>query len=166
MVEFKGNVAPKNVGKQLKLTSRMLGLSIIIICAVLSFIALILVVSGVGTFEGMKEAIISCGVTICLGILVIFIPMCIMDTTRGRATTVEIDETRIRCERPYHALPFVEISIYEVKRVYDYGECYYIIYTDMAQAIICQKDLLKQGTLEEFEALFEGKIKRRYRKKQ
>ena len=47
-----------------------------------------------------------------------------------------------------------------VKEILDYGEWYYFIfnYEDRDPYFICQKDLLTQGTLEEFEALFEGKI--------
>ena len=47
-----------------------------------------------------------------------------------------------------------------VKEILDYGEWYYFIfnYEDRDPYFVCQKDLLTQGTLEEFEALFEGKI--------
>ena len=48
----------------------------------------------------------------------------------------------------------------EVKRVYDY-RCWYYLEIDFGDPyFICQKDLLTEGTLEEFEALFEGKIVR------
>lgn len=142
----------------------MVGLSGISICVLGVLILLVWSLVDGGVFEETKGAMIAGGVSCVLGIFVIFIPTRIIDTSRGRATTIEIDNTRIRCERPYHGLPFVEISINEVKKVIDYGECYFIIYTDVAQAIVCQKDLIKEGTLEEFEALFEGKIKRRKRR--
>ena len=47
-----------------------------------------------------------------------------------------------------------------VKSVIDYGDWYYLVfnYEDRDPYFVCQKDLLTQGTLEEFEALFEGKI--------
>ena len=49
--------------------------------------------------------------------------------------------------------------ISDAKYVKDHGEYYEVFY---ARAVIfcCQKDLLVSGTLEEFEALFEGKIVR------
>ena len=47
----------------------------------------------------------------------------------------------------------------EATCVKDYGEFYQVFYGIM-RFPICQKDLLVSGTLEEFEALFEGKIVR------
>ena len=37
-------------------------------------------------------------------------------------------------------------------------DCYYIIYGDMDNSIVCQKNLLVEGSIEEFEELFRGKI--------
>lgn len=50
--------------------------------------------------------------------------------------------------------------ISDVKKVVDYGE-YYSLYFPFGKSydgFICQKSLLTKGSLEEFEALFEGKI--------
>ncbi len=47
----------------------------------------------------------------------------------------------------------------DIKSVYDYGEYYHFWQGDM---FLCQKSLLVQGTLEEFEKLFDGKIIRKY----
>lgn len=53
--------------------------------------------------------------------------------------------------------------ISRVKRVIDAGEWYYIIFKfgDIGNSWICQKNLLTQGTIEDFEKLFEGKIVRK-----
>ena len=50
-----------------------------------------------------------------------------------------------------------------VKKVVDYGEWYDFVfyYSDRDLYFVCQKSLLTKGTLEEFEALFEGKIVRK-----
>ena len=47
-----------------------------------------------------------------------------------------------------------------VEKVIDYGDWYYFIFSfeDRDPYFVCQKNLLTQGTIEEFEALFEGKI--------
>ena len=52
--------------------------------------------------------------------------------------------------------------ISKVKKVIDMGEWYYIIFKfgDISNSWICQKDLITQGTIEDFEKIFEGKIKR------
>ena len=56
-------------------------------------------------------------------------------------------------------------ALSKVKKVIDVGDWYYIIFRlgDISTSFVCQKDLLREGTLEAFEALFEGKIVRKYR---
>lgn len=59
---------------------------------------------------------------------------------------------------------YVESKILtDVKLVYDCGEYYDIVFPfgKISDKFICQKSLLTKGTLEEFEALFEGKIIRK-----
>ncbi|MBR2971777.1 MAG: hypothetical protein IKC61_02480 [Clostridia bacterium] len=54
--------------------------------------------------------------------------------------------------------------ISKAKRVNDYGDFYEIVFplsAGISENFICQKSLLTKGTLEEFEALFEGKIVRK-----
>ncbi|MGN0530322.1 MAG: hypothetical protein ACI4IH_04425 [Eubacterium sp.] len=48
----------------------------------------------------------------------------------------------------------------DVKEVRDYGEFYYFVFKAYSYRFVCQKDLLTQGSLEEFENLFAGKIKK------
>ncbi len=48
----------------------------------------------------------------------------------------------------------------DVKEVRDYGEFYYFVFKVYSYRFVCQKDLLTQGSIEEFENLFAGKIKR------
>lgn len=54
-------------------------------------------------------------------------------------------------------------TIDQVKRVIDYGEWYKITFNFpyKSQRFICQKDLIIQGTIEDFESLFSDKIIRR-----
>lgn len=54
-------------------------------------------------------------------------------------------------------------SIHDVKKIKDYGDFYDLIFPigRYSEKFICQKELLSKGTLEEFEALFEGKIERK-----
>lgn len=55
----------------------------------------------------------------------------------------------------------------QIRKVIDAGECYYVIYKwgDIGNCIICQKDLIREGTIEEFEELFKGKIVKEKEKK-
>lgn len=53
--------------------------------------------------------------------------------------------------------------IKDVKNVYDHGEFYDLVFPfgKISDKFICQKNLLTEGTLAEFEALFDGKIVRK-----
>ncbi len=50
-----------------------------------------------------------------------------------------------------------------VKKVIDFGEYFYLYFSrwDASNGLVCQKDLIIEGTIEDFEKLFEGKIKRK-----
>ena len=48
------------------------------------------------------------------------------------------------------------LSLDDINIIYDYGEFYHIYDADIT--LYCQKSLLVEGTIEEFEKLFEGKI--------
>ena len=52
--------------------------------------------------------------------------------------------------------------IEDASALIDYGDHYFVKFPfgNLSEYFVCQKDLLKNGTLEEFEALFEGKIER------
>ncbi len=49
------------------------------------------------------------------------------------------------------------------KHIYDYGDFYFIAFPmgNLNGNVVCQKSLLTQGTFEDFEKLFDGKIKRK-----
>ena len=55
-------------------------------------------------------------------------------------------------------------SLSGVKSVFDMGTYYYIKFSTIKNTpiFICQKDLIVQGTIEEFEELFKDKIIRKY----
>lgn len=60
------------------------------------------------------------------------------------------------------------LNIEQIKAVKDYGEYYTLTVAGFFRPsahLICQKDLLTQGTIEEFEALFTDKIKKISQKK-
>ena len=68
-----------------------------------------------------------------------------------------LDEDYIYCQ----AKAYLEQKcIDDVKRVYEYADFYELCFPfgNISIRFICQKSLLTQGTLEEFESLFKGKI--------
>ncbi|MGN1094738.1 MAG: hypothetical protein ACI4SC_07135 [Candidatus Neoclostridium sp.] len=63
---------------------------------------------------------------------------------------------------------FEEVRVLDdVKCVVDYGDWYkiYFYFPHKSLRFICQKDLLVKGTIEEFEEMFAGRIKRKIQSK-
>lgn len=60
----------------------------------------------------------------------------------------------------------VKKNIADVKKIFDYGMCYLIKFKiPRGRAVFCQKDLIKEGTIENFEELFQEKIVRKVKNK-
>lgn len=72
---------------------------------------------------------------------------------------IKIDSENIVVESPIWPKP-LQKPLKKIKKVLDVGDCYYIIYGDISNCIVCQKNLIQEGTIEEFETLFQGKIVR------
>lgn len=72
---------------------------------------------------------------------------------------IKIDSENIVVESPIWPKP-LQKPMKKIKKVLDVGDCYYIIYGDISNCIVCQKNLIQEGTIEEFETLFQGKIVR------
>ena len=55
---------------------------------------------------------------------------------------------------------YFERKTSQIKKIIDYGEWYhiYFVFPHKNQSFICQKDLLVQGTIEEFKNYFQDKI--------
>ena len=70
---------------------------------------------------------------------------------------ITIEDERVIYE---HGNVYNSYDISEVIEVIEYQEYYHILFNNFNKNYVCQKDLLTQGTIEEFEALFEGKITR------
>lgn len=70
---------------------------------------------------------------------------------------VAVIENSIECEGEEF---YVSRAVDQVKQVVDYGEWYKIdfYFPYKCQRFICQKDLIAQGTIEEFERIFFEKI--------
>ena len=77
---------------------------------------------------------------------------------------VEIDDEHVIKEMPKN---YNTYRVDEVKRVEDYGDFYRIIFyfPHCDRFCICQKDLITQGTIEEFEEMFAGCIVKKQLKK-
>lgn len=71
--------------------------------------------------------------------------------------TIDTDEGTLYLNEGKREEEFIMLD--DITKIYDFGEFYHI--WDLGP-IYCQKSLLLEGTIEEFEKIFEGKIIRKY----
>lgn len=155
MIEFNGYLTGKSERFFFKKNISYLQIAIIFaFTMVLPFIILL-----VKTFQALSILYAYLAVFVCLMIAVrIFIPKSGKSVIPKR---IYIMDNKMVCI----ADNFTENrSVELVKKVYDYGEFYFIsfYFGKISCYFICQKSLLTQGTIEDFEKLFDGKIVRKY----
>lgn len=156
MIEFKGVVS-----EQVRIDRMHRVNKLLIIPLIVFFIAstVLLVISAVNKADiGIYLSIVYDVAT-----LVIFVMMYLLPT-ENRLTYPHYLSNEIQIviakSKICHSYFKKTKPIEDVKRVVDVGEWYYIVfkYGDIGNAWICQKDLLMQGTVSDFEKIFEGKI--------
>ena len=99
------------------------------------------------------------GMLVCLPIIALTIPRSKKEKQMFTPKSMVIDEDSITCKKATTC----DVRYFEdVKTVRDFGEFYEFVFRfgKISTHFICQKDLLVKGTLEEFEALFDGKIEK------
>lgn len=154
MIEFNGYLTGKSERFFFKKNISYLQIAIIFaFTMVLPFIILL-----VKTFEALSILYAYLAVFVCLMIAVrIFIPKSGKSVIPKR---IYIMDNKMVCI----ADNFTENrSVELVRKVYDYEEFYFISFRfgKISCYFICQKSLLTQGTIEDFEKLFDGKIVRK-----
>lgn len=112
------------------------------------------------------ETLVYAAFAILIAIMIFFKPVKDYHGKSDGYMKIEVDESRIRVDQPYFiGRPFFEISTYtDVRKLVEYDDYYYIYYKNSSIPIICQKNLLVEGTLEEFEKVFSCKIVRKNKK--
>lgn len=129
------------------------------VCAIGSVV--VIIISGIFWFifwlESIKEWYILSGILIVVALLQLWNPRKKLPFRWEYHIT--IDPEKIVVETPLWRKP-LQKPMKKIKKVLDVGDCYYIIYADINNCIVCQKDLLIEGSIEQFETLFQGKIVR------
>lgn len=151
MIEFKGEISEeclKYLHKKETNDGRILG-------SIMSSIAIIVVIIIACTWR--IEALILAIMPIVFFIMV-YIPQKGIEDRAPKRISIEENLLVFESEK-FSAIREIE----EVKAVIDLGDWYYIslYFPHKWGYYVCQKDLITQGTLEEFEALFEDKLVRR-----
>ena len=156
MIEFNGYINGKTEKYFFKKNKRLLTTLFLISYALLVFPIAIFALKARNWY-----VLVWCGVMLIAIVLMQYIPMSKKKKIKLTPHRIYTDTETITCVSE----KVVDTKfIGDEKAVLDYGEFYEIIYPigNASNGFICQKDLLTQGTLEEFESLFEGKIERRY----
>jgi len=160
LIKFAGRIDGKIKKKVLKQRDRQLGWMTLFVASIGAFLTIYL---------SFKNKSVNYGFLIPTVVLFSFALISFIAPTTNASLrfdwfyTVCITDKVI--QKTQYKQPMLTLEIDQVKRVRDDGKYYSIIYADISNAIICQKSLLVEGTLEEFEALFEGKIVRKKSKK-
>ena len=152
MIEFSGYITG-NAQKYYKKKVIKLSLFVIITATVL-YIPVIIFVETALPLKGLGITIgIAAPLIFCLGIVLITSKRFIKDILPKR---ILISNSVIHIELKEESESRMTD---EVSAVYDYGDFYEICFKKSKDfKYLCQKDKLTQGTLQEFEALFEEKL--------
>lgn len=152
MIEFKGYIDGAT-RKRFWHNNRVMGVKILLVAEAL-------IIPGIMVF-GIKVQnwlmVILCAVIFFILPLTALIPQGKKAEKSMLPKRIVADEESITCTTDREV---VAKWISDVKQVIDHGEFYELIFPfgKISPNFICQKDLLTKGTLEQFEALFEGKI--------
>ena len=149
MIEFEGKVS-KSVTKHIMRKFLMVGIIVDIIVLLLgvSFFVSIGMNWVVSLIISFSSASISIVISVCSVKEALPLRICIEDDQTISGTYANGYGTR---------------KLDQVKKVIDYGDFYDITFVLLYRwrNCVCQKDLITQGTIEEFEQLFEDKIVRK-----
>ena len=151
MVEFDGVIDYKIKSRTLRTRMRMLSWGLLVAA---SLGVVLTIVNLPINSESETEILVFTILMTIIAVIILIIPF---KTNIEWNVNVKISTDNIEYSPPVCIEPTI-IPLEKVKKVIDEGDCYQIIYVEYSNAIICQKDLLVQGTLEEFEEIFKDKL--------
>ena len=160
MIEFNGAISEKNQLDRMKKVDRKVKFTILLFLAIIWIIGVVVLLP-LNAFSDILPELIVCTVVMLIEVALI-------------AKTPEKVVLRIKLS-PHIVITENELAleiwkngekvwrkkkISQVKKILDSGEVYYIFFRfgDITNAWICQKDNIVNGTIAEFDALFQSKI--------
>ena len=150
MIIFSGEISEEFQRKVMDEHSRMVNTSFKIVFPILAIICLLNVILMDGSLiEGIILTVLLLGIA--------FMPFKKRSIGVRWDRKITIDKEKVTVEARNWEKPMIK-PIRKIKKVIEEDECYYIVYADKGCSIVCQKDLLQEGSIEEFEKIFEGKI--------
>lgn len=159
MIKFSGTISDENRVKVMKRNGRSLGL-ILMVISLLGFgvIATIYFLRHLLVIE-----ILLCSILLMIASIVLIFMRERTDSKRFIQTSwdfeIVLDNKMVTfTNRTFQKVRVVPFS--KIKKIIDEGNFYVIIFGEHSNGIVCQKNLIVEGSIEEFEKLFEGKIVR------
>ena len=161
MVEFKGKISEhikKNIYQK---RLRIMGLIVLCFVAVfgISMFTVIFLDGEISARENgyIKDVLIMLIGCTLLSLWLIIAPYSKRQREQAWEFRVKINEENVSVTNVTDNIR-IRKEIGKIRKVSDKGE-YYLLHYALIDSFICEKSLLVNGTLEEFESLFEGKIK-------
>lgn len=161
MIIFSGKIDSDIQHDVVHMRSKQLGYMVLMICIVVSIIA----VPFIFVTHNQKLLIFF----IISLILMVIMSLLLISPYTFRVkfkwnTIVDIEENNIKEILVHSNYTQNVYAISKVKKVYDYGRYYYISFYrwDLSKGIVCQRNLISNGTIEDFEKIFKDKIIRKY----
>lgn len=162
MVIFSG-VPDDHILKYL-ITKRSRRVALVSLSAGIAMLLLAMVLAQVfNGYDDVLELLIFSAICIVLGIVMYLGSFRVKTDGERESITIKITQDYIEGKYALKRAAFDEIPTYKVKKVLDYGEFYYIMVNrfDFVNGVFCQKNLITEGTIEEFEAIFKDKLVRK-----
>ena len=163
MIEFDGKISGA-AKKQMFKRGKQMGISILVMGLTIFFPFVILMWKDLESFSSFsiwQLPIAYIAVCIFLPLIAWVLPISKKDKDALTTCKVFVDKEYIVAILGNGSEEYKLIS--DAKKLNDYGDFYELVFSLRAgksENFICQKNLLTKGTLNEFEALFEGKIVR------
>lgn len=155
VIEFYGEISDYTMRRADRLKKRQYSIYFFVLGALLGALAAISGAAG-GEFVTLTVfAAVLCGA----GFFLVFGPMKKKIKNKVRCR-VRIEGDSLTWEQflPEKTITKVK-KLNRVKRVVKTDFCYFVVFNDIGNAVICERCLLKKGTFTAFESLFAGKIR-------
>lgn len=159
MIKFYGKFSEKCIEQTSKMQNKrnaIMGLFAVIIGVIITIIAGILKWNEFYYYLGFTFFLI------ILDLCILYVPSRSVIFRLPREVIINSDTIICRIEGIKESIKPKTKKISKIKKIIDSGDWYYITFKgDFTESIICQKNLIIEGTIEEFEELFKDKIIRK-----
>ena len=158
MIEFYGTISDYTKRRADKLRKRYFSNWIFALAAVAAVVAIIVF------FTGEEEGALYTGIcAVVLALVGSFLRFGPMRKSVGDAkwlVRVQIEgDTVVWMQYLPDRTIRKEKRVDAIKKVYRTKFCYFLVYNNLSNAILCERNLLKRGTFDRLEYTFEGKIR-------